>query len=71
MVVSLENVFSPEKTRRSSVSEIRVQHAGVKGLAGFGSSEGLVDLAHEDGLGFWGKRANATPKRPISLENLV
>jgi len=57
MAVSLENVFSPEKTRPSSVSEIRAPHATVTGLAGFESGEGLVDLAHWDTLGFCGKRS--------------
>src|SRR6516225_11577701 len=57
MAVSLENVFSPEKTRPSSVSEIGAPHATVTGLAGFESGEGLVDLARGDALGFCGKRS--------------
>ena len=71
MAVSLENVFSPEKTRPSSVSEIRAPHATVTGLAGFESGEGLVDLAHGDALGFSAKGANAMPKHPISLAKLA
>jgi hypothetical protein len=69
MAVSLENVFSPEIIRPSSVSEIRATHATVTGLAGFESGEGLVDPAHGGALGFFGKRANAMPKHPTSLAN--
>jgi hypothetical protein len=71
MAVSLENAFSPEKTRPSSVSENRAPHATVTGLAGFESGEGLVDLARGDALGFGGEEANGMPKHPVSLANLA
>jgi hypothetical protein len=51
MVVYLENVLSRETIRWSIGSEIRIQHDAVTGLACFKSGEGLVDIAHREGLG--------------------
>ena len=50
MVVCLELVLSPGRIRRSSGSEIRIQHDAVAGLARFKPGEGLVDIAHREVL---------------------